>query len=76
MPYLARCCKCRPWWDNNRRPTSGPTISTTPNFSPLAQITPANVSRLAHAWTFNYGAGSLPSGGLSFSTTGSRFSRC
>ena len=30
------------------------------NFSPLTQITPQNVSQLTTAWTFNYGAGSLP----------------
>src|SRR5439155_8119283 len=35
------------------------------NFSPLAQITPANVSRLAKAWAFSYGGGSVPSGSLS-----------
>ena len=34
------------------------------NFSPLTQITPANVAQLTRAWTFNYGAGSLPSGSL------------
>ena len=34
------------------------------NFSPLTQITPANVAQLTRAWTFNYGAGSLPSGTL------------
>src|SRR5439155_15822123 len=34
------------------------------NFSPLTQITPANVAQLTRAWTFNYGAGSLPSGNL------------
>src|SRR5215470_17561926 len=34
------------------------------NFSPLTQITPDNVSKLAEAWTFHYGAGSVPSGSL------------
>jgi quinoprotein glucose dehydrogenase len=34
------------------------------NFSSLTQITPANVSQLTHAWTFNYGAGSQKSGSL------------
>jgi quinoprotein glucose dehydrogenase len=34
------------------------------NFSPLRQITPENVSKLAEAWTFNYGAGSQVSGTL------------
>ena len=44
--------------------TNGPTTNTIPIFSPLTQITPANVSTLTRAWTFNYGAGSLPSGTL------------
>src|SRR5439155_4047126 len=41
-----------------------PTYQYNSNFSPLAQITPANVGQLTRAWTFNYGAGSLPSGNL------------
>jgi glucose dehydrogenase len=41
-----------------------PNYQHDSNFSPLTQITPANVSRLARAWTFNYGAGSLPSSSL------------
>ena len=41
-----------------------PTYQYNSNFSPLAQITPANVAQLTRAWTFNYGAGSLPSGNL------------
>jgi len=42
-----------------------PNYQHNSNFSPLAQITPENVNRLTPAWTFNYGAGSLESGGLS-----------
>src|SRR5206468_9113940 len=41
-----------------------PKYQYNSNFSPLAQITPANVAQLTRAWTFNYGAGSLPSGNL------------
>jgi len=41
-----------------------PNYQHNSNFSPLTQITPANVSTLTRAWTFNYGAGSLPSGTL------------
>ena len=41
-----------------------PTYSHNSNFSPLTQITPANVSRLTPAWTFNYGAGSAESGSV------------
>src|SRR2546421_3951551 len=41
-----------------------PNYQFNSNFSPLTQITPANVARLTGAWTFNYGAGSLPSGNL------------
>jgi len=41
-----------------------PNYQHNSNFSPLTQITPANVSQLTRAWTFNYGAGSLPSGAL------------
>jgi quinoprotein glucose dehydrogenase len=41
-----------------------PNYQHNSNFSPLTQITPANVASLAHAWTFNYGAGSLPAGSL------------
>src|SRR5438067_10264678 len=37
-----------------------PNYQYNSNFSPLTQITPQNVSRLTQAWTFNYGAGSLP----------------
>ncbi len=37
-----------------------PNYQNNSNFSPLTQITPQNVSRLTQAWTFNYGAGSLP----------------
>ena len=42
-----------------------PNYQHNSNFSPLTQITPQNVNRLEKAWTFNYGAGSLPVGGLS-----------
>src|SRR5690242_2887321 len=41
-----------------------PNYQQNSNFSPLTQITPANVSTLTRAWTFNYGAGSKPSGTL------------
>ena len=37
-----------------------PNYHHNSNFSPLTQITPANVSRLAKAWTFNYGVGDTP----------------
>lgn len=32
------------------------------NFSPLTQITPANVGKLKVAWTYHYGAGIIPQG--------------
>lgn len=41
-----------------------PVYQHNSDFSPLTQITPENVSRLAEAWTFHYGAGSKPSGSL------------
>ncbi|MBV8841253.1 MAG: PQQ-binding-like beta-propeller repeat protein [Bryobacterales bacterium] len=41
-----------------------PVYQHNSNFSPLAQITPENVSKLAEAWTFHYGAGSQDSGSL------------
>ena len=41
-----------------------PNYQHNSNYSPLTQITPANVARLTKAWTFNYGAGSLPAGNL------------
>lgn len=41
-----------------------PVYQYNSNFSPLTQITPANVSKLTEAWTFHYGAGSKPSGAL------------
>jgi quinoprotein glucose dehydrogenase len=41
-----------------------PEYQHNSNFSPLTQITPDNVARLEKAWTFNYGAGSKPSGSL------------
>ena len=41
-----------------------PGYQNNSNFSPLAQITPDNVSKLSEAWTFHYGAGSLPAGSL------------
>ena len=37
-----------------------PNYHHNSNFSPLTQITPANVSRLTKAWTLNYGVGSTP----------------
>jgi len=52
------------------KPASRPSIDQWPNyqhnsnFSPLTQITPANVSKLTRAWTFNYGAGSQDTGNL------------
>jgi glucose dehydrogenase len=39
-----------------------PAVQHNSNYSPLTQITPANVARLRQAWTFNYGAGSLQTG--------------
>ena len=41
-----------------------PSYQYNSNFSPLTQITPANVKTLTPAWTFNYGAGSSPAGNL------------
>jgi quinoprotein glucose dehydrogenase len=41
-----------------------PKYQYNSNFSPLTQITPANVGQLTRAWMFNYGAGSLPAGNL------------
>src|SRR5437588_1025873 len=41
-----------------------PVYQYNSNFSTLTQITPENVSKLAEAWTFHYGAGSKPSGSL------------
>src|SRR2546425_3556740 len=41
-----------------------PTYKYNSIFPPPAKITPANVAQLTRAWTFNYGAGSLPSGNL------------
>ena len=41
-----------------------PNYQHNSNFSPLTQITPANVATLVPAWTFNYGAGSAESGGV------------
>jgi glucose dehydrogenase len=41
-----------------------PNYQHNSNFSPLTQITPQNVGNLTKAWTFNYGAGSLPNGGF------------
>lgn len=45
-------------------PDQWPEYQYNSEFSLLAQITPGNVSKLARAWTFNYGAGSIPSGAL------------
>ena len=41
-----------------------PVYQYNANFSPLTQITPENVSRLTEAWSFHYGAGSVPAGSL------------
>ncbi len=41
-----------------------PVYQNNSNFSPLTQITPENVSKLAEAWTFHYGAGSQDAGSL------------
>ena len=41
-----------------------PNYQHNSNFSPLTQITPASVSSLVPAWTFNYGAGSAESGSV------------
>jgi glucose dehydrogenase len=41
-----------------------PAYQHNSNFSPLAQITPDNVSKLTEAWTFRYGAGSQEAGAL------------
>jgi quinoprotein glucose dehydrogenase len=38
-----------------------PNYQHNSNFSPLTQITPANVSRLTKAWTFNFGGGTQES---------------
>ena len=45
-------------------PNQWPTYQHNSNFSPLTQITPANVDTLVPAWTFNYGAGSAESGSV------------
>jgi len=48
---------------NGQQPTDQwPTYQHNSDFSPLTQITPANVKNLAPAWTFNYGAGSSNAG--------------
>src|SRR5215831_10317998 len=44
--------------------TQWPKYEYSSNFSALTQITPSNVVQLTPAWTFHYGAGSLPSGNL------------
>ena len=53
-----------------------PNYHHNSNFSPLAQITPANVSRLTKAWTFNYGVGDTPTVPWVVSTIAFRCSRC
>jgi len=45
-------------------PDQWPNYQHNSNFSPLTGITPENVTNLAPAWTFNYGAGSAPAGNL------------
>jgi glucose dehydrogenase len=44
--------------------TQWPAYQYNSNYSSLTQVTPANVAQLTRAWTFNYGAGSLPAGNL------------
>ena len=46
-------------------PDQWPVYQNNSNFSKLTQITPDNVSKLVDAWTFHYGGGSEPAGGLS-----------
>src|SRR5690242_15931883 len=41
-----------------------PSYQYNANFSPLTQITPANVSTLTKAWTFHYGGVTQNSGSL------------
>jgi len=48
---------------SSQQPTDQwPSYQHNSDFSPLTQITPANVKNLAPAWTFNYGAGSSNAG--------------
>jgi glucose dehydrogenase len=60
-PVLAQTLPADQW------PSYGQNAGST-NFSPLDQITPANVATLQRAWTFNYGGGTDEQGdrGLSF----------
>ena len=60
-PVLAQTVPADQW------PSYGQNSGST-NFSPLDQITPANVATLQRAWTFNYGGGTDEQGdrGLSF----------
>jgi quinoprotein glucose dehydrogenase len=60
-PVLAQTLPADQW------PSYGQNGGST-NFSPLDQITPANVATLRRAWTFNYGGGTDEQGdrGLSF----------
>ncbi len=60
-PVLAQTLPADQW------PSYGQNSGST-NFSPLDQITPANVATLQRAWTFNYGGGTDEQGdrGLSF----------
>ena len=60
-PVLAQTLPTNQW------PSYGQNAGST-NFSPLDQITAANVSTLRRAWTFNYGGGTDNEGdrGLSF----------
>jgi glucose dehydrogenase len=51
-------------WAQRQLADQWPVYQHNSNFSPLTQITPENVSKLAEAWTFHYGGGSKPSGGL------------
>ena len=45
-------------------PDEWPNHQHNSNYSPLTQITPANVASLTQAWTFNYGGGSSPGRGV------------
>src|SRR6516165_6956479 len=64
VALLILCCEAVA---QRQQPANGnqwPKYEYNSNFSALVQITPANVAQLTRAWTFNYGAGSLPSGNL------------
>jgi quinoprotein glucose dehydrogenase len=52
----AQAAPARPRLPADQWPTYGQNPGST-DFSPLTQITPANVSRLKQAWVYHYGAG-------------------